>query len=131
MATQMTEWPNNGIENNRWYTGLTRFIGVLKQFEWIRDSRFKYVNIRIDTRNGNFLVLHDFDRGGGRVDPMEIAKHVVMNSVDDRVREQRTGQHLLQVAQSLGWKDDGEGALEYLLRRSREVAIEDCGEHSA
>ena len=41
-------------------------------------------------------------------------------------REQRTGAHLLQTAKSLGWKDDGEGALEFMLRRAREVAFEDC-----
>ena len=42
-------------------------------------------------------------------------------------REQRTGAHLLQMAKSLGWPDDGEGALEFMLRRAREVAFEDCG----
>jgi hypothetical protein len=43
-------------------------------------------------------------------------------------RELRTGAHLLQTARSLGWVDDGEGALEFMLRRTREVAIEDCRE---
>ena len=42
-------------------------------------------------------------------------------------REMRTGAHLLQVAKSMGWPDDGEGALEFMLRRAREVAFEDCG----
>ncbi|MGJ4953111.1 hypothetical protein [Bradyrhizobium sp. HKCCYLS20291] len=42
-------------------------------------------------------------------------------------RERRTGAHVLEAARSLGWSDDGEGALEFLLRRTREVAIEDCG----
>lgn len=42
-------------------------------------------------------------------------------------RETRTGAHLLQMAKSLGWPDDGEGALEFMLRRAREVAFEDCG----
>jgi hypothetical protein len=42
-------------------------------------------------------------------------------------RERRTGAHLLKTAQSLGWPDDGEGAQEFLLRRCREVAFEDCG----
>ncbi|MHC2249941.1 hypothetical protein [Bradyrhizobium elkanii] len=203
----MTEWPNNGIEFNRWYTGLTRFIAMLKRFQWIKNSRFKYVNIRIDTRNGYFLVLTDHREDGqqDRVDPMEIAKHVDMKKVDvdiaptevsikpmhlsdgrtdyfvsikvsDREvtphvfreeykaayhvalygwllngrgeepdvvdfgpkdwparvmspevdRQRRTGAHVLQLATQCGWQDDGEGALEFMLRRSREVAIEDC-----
>jgi hypothetical protein len=125
------EWPNNGIEFNHWYHGLTRFILTLKHFEWIKDSRFKYVNVRIDTRNGSFLVLTDETDGKrDRVDPLEIAQHVDMKLVDDEmegVRERRHGIHLLRTARSLGWPDDGEGALEFLLRRAREVAFEDCG----
>lgn len=42
-------------------------------------------------------------------------------------RERRTGVHLLDTAKAMGWKDDGEGALEFMLRRAREVAFEDCG----
>jgi hypothetical protein len=41
--------------------------------------------------------------------------------------ERRYGAHLLKFARDFGWKDDGEGPLEFLLRRSREIAIEDCG----
>lgn len=46
-------------------------------------------------------------------------------------RERRTGAHVLQMASATGWNDDGEGALEFLLRRAREVAIEDCVEKPA
>jgi hypothetical protein len=46
---------------------------------------------------------------------------------DDAERERRTGAHLIQTARSLGWQDDGEGAQEFMLRRCREVAFEDCG----
>lgn len=46
----------------------------------------------------------------------------------DDSREYRTGSHVLQTARVMGWKDDGEGALEFLLRRAREVAFEDCAE---
>lgn len=46
-------------------------------------------------------------------------------------REMRTGAHLLQMAKSLGWPDDGEGALEFMLRRAREVAFEDCAAQPA
>jgi hypothetical protein len=41
--------------------------------------------------------------------------------------ERRNGANLLKHARSMGWKDDGEGALEFMLRRCREVAFEDCG----
>lgn len=44
-------------------------------------------------------------------------------------RELRAGAHLFRTARSLGWPDDGEGAQEFLLRRTREVAIEDCRKH--
>jgi hypothetical protein len=83
----MTEWPNNGIEFNRWYSGLTRFIVMLKYFAWVDNSEFKYVNIRVDTRNGNFLIFAD-RKGEGerrRADPNEIAKHVDMKAVDDEM----------------------------------------------
>lgn len=41
-------------------------------------------------------------------------------------RERKVGAHVLATAKSLGWKDDGEGALEFLMRRTREVALEDA-----
>lgn len=46
-------------------------------------------------------------------------------------REERTGRHVLNTAKSLGWPDDGEGALEFMLRRAREVAFEDCGKSTS
>lgn len=40
----------------------------------------------------------------------------------------RNGKHLLDTAKSLGWDENGdEGAIEFIIRRTREVAIEDCG----
>jgi hypothetical protein len=41
-------------------------------------------------------------------------------------REERHGANLFKTAISLGWKDDGEGPLEFLMRRTREVALEDA-----
>jgi hypothetical protein len=126
--SEQREWPSNGVEFNRWYTGLGRFISVLKHFAWIKKAEFKYVNIRIDTRNGNFIVMSDEKDGERRrVDPNEIAQHVDMKLVDEPERERRTGEYLLKVARSLGWNDDGEGAYEFMMRRCREVAFEDCG----
>jgi hypothetical protein len=48
-------------------------------------------------------------------------------TADETNREHRHGTHLLTTAKSLGWKDDGQGALEFMLRRAREVAFEDSG----
>jgi len=45
---------------------------------------------------------------------------------DDEARLLRHGRHLFATARSLGWEDDGEGALEFVVRRISEVAIEDC-----
>lgn len=84
-------WPSNGISFNRWFTGLTRFIIMLKYFHWPKASEFKYVNIRIDTRNGNFIVFSDKMENGERrrVDPDEIAKHVDMTVVDAELEAMR------------------------------------------
>jgi hypothetical protein len=60
-----------------------------------------------------------------------IAASVVREAADeiDRLRhEARYGTHLIATAKSLGWKNDGEGPQEFLLRRTRVVALEDCAD---
>jgi hypothetical protein len=88
-----TAWPSNGISHNRWFTGLHRFILALNAFHWPRASEFKYVNLRIDTRNGSFLVFGERDEKGERrrVDPDEIAKHVDMVAVDRKLAKMVCG----------------------------------------
>jgi hypothetical protein len=39
---------------------------------------------------------------------------------------EKIGAHLVHTALQLGWQDDGEGAQEYVMRRCREVALEDA-----
>ncbi|WP_316207475.1 hypothetical protein [Bradyrhizobium sp. SZCCHNR3118] len=65
---------------------------MLKHFNWPKASEFKYVNIRVDTRNGNFLVLSEKDEKGERrrVDPDEIAQHVDMKAVDEHLERVKT-----------------------------------------
>jgi hypothetical protein len=46
--------------------------------------------------------------------------------VGTKDREYRHGAHLLESARSMGWADDGEGPFNFIVRRAREVAIEDC-----
>jgi hypothetical protein len=86
-------WPSNGVPFNRWFSGLHRFIVMLQHFDWPKASEFKYVNIRVDTRNGNFIVLSEENDDGQRrrVDPDEITKHVDMAMVDAKVARMEAG----------------------------------------
>lgn len=56
-------WPNNKTSFNRWFHGLHALIYALQhKFSPYRNPkgmRAKYVNLRIDTRNGNFLLFCD------------------------------------------------------------------------
>jgi hypothetical protein len=63
-------WPNNGIRLNRWYRNLPSFIERLRRYHWVSGPwRFKYVQLRVDTRNGNFLL---FDQDGKLASPDEM-----------------------------------------------------------
>ena len=52
---------------NHWHRDIRAFLDALASpnFCWVDNSRFKYVNIRLDTRNGNFLI---YDENKKRVD---------------------------------------------------------------
>jgi hypothetical protein len=52
------DWPNNGVEFNRWYHGLPLFLRVMSLFDWPKASRFKYVNLRIDTKEHELPGTH-------------------------------------------------------------------------
>jgi hypothetical protein len=68
------KWPNNGVPFNRWYSKLHAFLYALQtQFYWGSHPLFgkvKYLNIRVDTRNGGFLVFREADKSGD--DPVQI-----------------------------------------------------------
>lgn len=49
----------------------------------------------------------------------------------EATRISRNGEHLFQTAKTLGWDDAGEGALEFVMRRTREVALEDAAPDAA
>lgn len=59
----MKDWPNNGSDINLWYTNFGEFAKILHQAKddtfWICDQPLKYLNIRLDTRRNQFLVLID------------------------------------------------------------------------
>jgi hypothetical protein len=89
-----TAWPSNGIPHNRWFKGLHRFIIMLKHFHWPISAEHKYVNLRIDTRDGSFLVIGNkpsCDCNRSHIDPDDIAKHVDMNKVDRELAKMIAG----------------------------------------
>lgn len=62
------KWPSNKSPINLWYGKLHAFIYALQNgFHWGSHPLFgkvKYLNIRVDTRNGNFLVFREADKEG-------------------------------------------------------------------
>jgi hypothetical protein len=67
-----TKWPSNQSKINKWYRKLNAFICELQDFQWYRNrlhGKAKYLNIRIDTRNGNFLI-HDDE--GNKISPDDL-----------------------------------------------------------
>jgi hypothetical protein len=68
------------------------------------------------------------DAGGGVRDQIAALALSAGGDGHDSVeaRQARTGALVFRDAKSLGWKDDGEGAYEFMLRRCREVALEDA-----
>lgn len=82
-------WPNNGIPFNRWYSDLPQFLERLRRFRWYKDGhRFKYVSLRIDTRNGNFVL---FDRAGKPASPDELFPPGAANASAEDVEALRMG----------------------------------------
>lgn len=47
--------------------------------------------------------------------------------MSDEARALRIGKHVLEFARKSGWKDDGEGAFEFIQRHSYVVGFEDAG----
>gem|GEM_PF-2751658 len=60
-----------GIAENPWYADSARFVSALQNrpHRWLVNTQTKYVDIRIDTRDGGFVVK---DRDGNRISPNEI-----------------------------------------------------------
>lgn len=60
-----SEWPTRGPDFNAWHTNLTDFVKMIEASDglWLVDSDLKYLNLRIDTRTGDFLVFARDDEG--------------------------------------------------------------------
>lgn len=59
-------WPRRGEgfpANNVWYEGADKFVALLStnRMMWTRDMDLKYLNVRIDTRSGHFVLSVDGD----------------------------------------------------------------------
>lgn len=66
------EWPEkHGPEFNRWNGDIGLFAALIKQHPrlWLADSQLKYLDIRVDTRNGHFIIE---DRDGNRIEPERV-----------------------------------------------------------
>ena len=61
----------NGIAENPWYGDSARFVAEIQRrpHRWLAKSKTKYLDIRIDTRDGGFVVK---DRDGNRISPNEV-----------------------------------------------------------
>jgi len=52
-------WPVSGPDFNPWYQDAAKFLFFVQQhpLAWCRDFRLKYLNIRVDTRSGAFVMF--------------------------------------------------------------------------
>jgi hypothetical protein len=83
-------WPDNGAPfGNQWFRELPVFIECLRRFQWVKNFRFKYVMLRIDTRNGNFLV---FDQDMNPAKPNDLFPYPSSRVSDEQPKaEDRNG----------------------------------------
>ncbi|HWL04533.1 MAG TPA: hypothetical protein VNQ99_06290 [Xanthobacteraceae bacterium] len=53
-----TEWPTRGPDFNPWHMNVAEFVRLIQDNPglWLGDMDLKYLNIRIDTRSGTFIV---------------------------------------------------------------------------
>jgi len=73
--SELNDWPTNGAGFNVWYKELHAMVSVINSNNkmWLINPKLKYLNIRIDTRRGDFVI---FDRDRNAVDPNEIREAV-------------------------------------------------------
>ena len=61
-------WPTAAPAFNPWHRELARFIALVEASRgmWLVDSPLKYLELRVDTRSGQFVLK---DRDGNRISP--------------------------------------------------------------
>lgn len=71
------EWPAEGPDFNRWNTDLVAFAQALADAAdeawWACDWQLKYLELRIDTRDGGFVL---FDRDHNVISPDRVIKAI-------------------------------------------------------
>lgn len=68
-----TVWPTRGPEFNPWHMDAAKFVALIQANPglWLSDMDLKYLNVRIDTRSGTFIVSGRDDQ---RVSPDRVVK---------------------------------------------------------
>lgn len=70
VEVRMEPWPKSGPDFNEWNQDVGTFGALLqaakRQHWWCSDSQLKYLEIRVDTRSGHFVLK---DRDGNNIDP--------------------------------------------------------------
>lgn len=73
--TMSVAWPKHGPEFNRWNGDLKRLVELLsanaedRSGWWTMDTPLKYLEIRVDTRDGGFVLR---DRDGVVIQPERV-----------------------------------------------------------
>ncbi len=59
MSEAPQHWPARGPDYNRWNENFELFAQIVQQNPglWLVDSDLKYLNFRVDTRSGSFLLF--------------------------------------------------------------------------
>lgn len=71
MSDIPTEWPKSGPAMNAWNNDAAAFVKLVQAHShiWHNDIDLKYLELRIDTRNGGFLLC---DRDGKPIFPERV-----------------------------------------------------------
>lgn len=66
-------WPTSGPDFNKWYRDAAAFVALVQAHPsaWLSYMPAKYLNIRIDTRSGDFVLT---SRDGGAIDMDHLLK---------------------------------------------------------
>lgn len=75
------EWPASGPPENRWNRDIGLFAAVVKKSPgmWLKDSPLKYLDVRIDTRSGHFVL---FDRDHKMISPDRVLQAAAAAEAD-------------------------------------------------
>lgn len=68
-------WPHSGPDFNSWEDDVFSLVAEMAKLKdepwWCQDVPLKYLSIRIDTRDGGFILK---DRDGNRISPDRVVK---------------------------------------------------------